>query len=145
MNNTSKLMEMYKSTFQPALAEGEYKVVMLSHKYTQNPAGTGDYIRFEYAITEGASAGRVLSDNRFEAGLGVMVSHLREQLGREKEAVVPVELFNEVIANKTEITIWVKKRVVNGSQKTNIHFKKPLEETVVANTTVVDDTIENNG
>ena len=75
MNNTSKLMEMYNSTFQPALAEGKYKVKMLSHKFTENKAG--DYIRFEYKVLEGNSKDRILSDNRFDSGFGVMVSHLR--------------------------------------------------------------------
>ena len=31
--NTNKLMDMYNSTFQPALEEGVYNVKMLSHEY----------------------------------------------------------------------------------------------------------------
>lgn len=138
MNNTSKLMEMYNSTFQPALAEGKYKVRMLSHKFTENKSG--DYIRFEYKVLEGNSKDRVLSDNRFDSGFGVMVSHLRQQLGRENEAIQPIAFFDELIANQTEINIWVKKRMVKGSQKTNIHFLEPIEvEEPAVNTNVVDD------
>lgn len=135
--NTNKLMEMYNSTFQPALAEGTYKVRMKSHEYVANENGASKkpYIKFTF---EDAETGRVITENRFDQGFGVMVSHLRQQLGRENEAVQPKEFFDELINNETEITIWVVKRMVNGTQRTNIHFLEPLPE-VAPNTTVVDD------
>ena len=137
--NTNKLMEMYKSTFQPALEEGVYKVKMLSHTPVEKE-GQSPYIRFEFEVTEGASKGRKLSENRFEAGFGVLVSHLRQQLGRENEAVVPTELFDELIKNGTEFNIWIVKRIINGRQRTNFNFIKPIEE-AKPNTEVVDDEI----
>ena len=69
-----------------------------------------------------------------------MVSHIRQQLGRENEAIQPIEFFNELIANKTPINIWVVKRVVNGYPRTNFNFLEPIPEQVV-NTEVVDDEV----
>ena len=134
--NTTKLMEMYKSTFQPALAEGTYKVKMLSHEYVANEKAP--YIKFTFEVLSGASKGRKLTENRFEKGFGVMVSHLRQQLNREDEAVQPIEFFNELITNETEFTIWVVKRTVNGYPRTNFNFLEPIKEEK-PNTTVVED------
>lgn len=138
--NTNKLMEMYNSTFQPALAEGTYKVHMLSHEYVANENGASKkpYIKFTFKVI---SSDRIITENRFDQGFGVMVSHLRQQLGKEAEAIKPKEFFNELINNKTEITIWVVKRMINGTQRTNIHFLEPLPESA-PNTTVVDDEVE---
>lgn len=138
--NTNKLMEMYKnSTFQPALQEGEYKVRMVSHEYVEH--ASADYIKFAFEITEGAQKGRQLTENRFEKGFGVMVSHLRQQLGREDEAIQPIAFFNELIENKTEFTIWVTKTVVNARQRTNFNFLEPIKEEA-PNISVVDDEVK---
>lgn len=138
--NTNKLMDMYKtSTFQPALEVGKYKAVMKSHEYVTHPKT--DYIKFTYEIVEGSQKGRELTDNRFEKGFGVMVSHLRQQLGREKEAVQPFEFFNELIEKGTELDIWVTKAVVNGRQRTNFNFLEPIKEET-PDISVVDDEVE---
>lgn len=134
--NTNKLMEMYNSTFQPALAEGTYEVKMLSHEYVANEKAP--YIKFTFEVVSGDSAGRKLTENRFEKGFGVMVSHLRQQLGREDEAIQPQTFFNELIENGTVFNIWVVKRMVNGSPRTNFNFLEPIKEEV-PNTEVVDD------
>lgn len=133
--DTNKLLAMYNNTFQPALQEGKYEVRMLSHEYVANDKAP--YIKFEFEVIE---TGRKLTENRFEKGFGVMVSHIRQQLGRENEAVQPIEFFNELIANKTPINIWVVKRVVNGYPRTNFNFLEPIPEQVV-NTEVVDDEV----
>lgn len=130
--NTTKLMEMYNSTFQPALEEGVYEVKMLSHEYVANEKAP--YIRFQFEVL---NSGRKLTENRFEKGFGVMVSHLRQQLGRENEAIQPQEFFNELIANQTPFKIWVIKRNVNGTPRTNFNFLEPIAETT-PNTNVVE-------
>lgn len=130
--NTNKLMEMYNSTFQPALAEGAYTVKMLSHEFVTNEKGP--YIKFQFEVLE---TGRKLTENRFEKGFGVMVSHLRQQLGRENEAIQPQAFFDELIANQTPFKIWVVKRVINGAPRTNFNFLEPLPE-VKPNTEVVE-------
>lgn len=136
---TTKLMEMYHSTFQPALSEGVYKVKMLAHEYVTN--ASADYIKFTFEITKGEQKGRKLTENRFEKGFGVMVSHLRQQLNREDEAVQPIEFFNELIENETEFTIWVTKTVVNGRQRTNFNFLEPIKEET-PNINVVEDEVQ---
>lgn len=137
--NTTKLMEMYNSTFQPALSEGVYEVKMLSHEYVANERAP--YIKFTFEVLNSensADKGRKLTENRFEKGFGVMVSHLRQQLGRESEAIQPIEFFNELIANQTPFKIWVVKRMVNGYPRTNFNFLEPIAETT-PNTDVVED------
>lgn len=131
--NTNKLLDMYNSTFQPALAEGEYKVKMTGVEYVDHE--TAPYFKFQF---EDLETGRKLTENRFEKGFGVLVSHLRQQLGRENEAIQPKEFFNELITKATPFTIWIVKRTIDGRQRTNFNFIRPLEEQPV-NTTVVED------
>lgn len=133
--NTNKLFEMYNSTFQPALTEGEYTVQMLSHEYVDNE--NAPYIKFQFKIVNND---RILTENRFEKGFGVLVSHLRQQLGRENEAVKPQEFFDELILNKTPIKIWVVKRIINGVPRTNFNFLEPIPEQT-PNTEIIDEDI----
>ena len=134
--NTNKLMDMYNSTFQPALAEGTYEVKMLSHEYVANDKAP--YIKFTFEVLNN---GRKLTENRFEKGFGVMVSHLRQQLGRENEAIEPKKFFDELIEKKTQFKIWVVKRDVNGIQRTNFNFLEP-PKAEAPNTVVVEDSVE---
>ena len=139
--NTSKLMEMYKSTFQPALEEGVYDTVMTKHEYVANDKGN-PYIKFTFKVKD---TGRILTDNRFEKGFGVLVSHIRQQLNRQNEAITPQSFFDELINNKTTIKIWVVRRTVNGIPRTNFHFLEPIKESKEESKTeitVVDDTAE---
>lgn len=131
--DTNKLMNMYNSTFQPALTEGVYETKMLSHEYVDNK--DNPYIRFTFEVLE---TGRKLVENRFERGFGVLVSHLRQQLKRENEAIEPKKFFDELIKNQTPIKIWVVKRTVNGYPRTNFNFLEPIQEEK-PNTNVVDD------
>lgn len=133
--DTNKLMSMYNSTFQPALTEGLYVTKMLSHEYVEN--NENPYIKFTFEVVD---TGRKLIENRFERGFGVLVSHLRQQLGRENEAVEPKKFFDELIANQTPIKIWVVKRTVNGYPRTNFNFLEPIKEEK-PNTAVVDDSM----
>lgn len=133
--DTNKLMSMYNSTFQPALTEGLYVTKMLSHEYVENDKNP--YIKFTFEVID---TGRKLIENRFERGFGVLVSHLRQQLGRENEAVEPKKFFDELIANQTPIKIWVVKRTVNGYPRTNFNFLEPIKEEK-PNTAVVDDSM----
>ena len=131
--NANKLLEMYNSTFQPALKEGVYQVKMTSHEYVANEKAP--YIKFTFETIDN---GRKLTENRFEKGFGVMISHLRQQLGRQDEEIVVKDFLDELIANQTPFNIWVVKRIVNGTPKTNFNFLEPIEE-ATPNTTVIDD------
>lgn len=132
--DTNKLMEMYNSTFQPALSEGVYETHMLSHEYVASE--TNPYIKFTFEVI---GSGRKLVENRFEKGFGVLVSHLRQQLKRENEAVEPKKFFDELIEKKTLIKIWVVKRTVNGYPRTNFNFLEPIKDEK-PNVTVVEST-----
>ena len=134
--NTNKLMEMYKSTFQPALEEGVYETEMVSHKYVDNK--TAPYIQFTFKVK---NSERTLTENRFEKGFGVMVSHIRQQLNRQSEAIKPNEFFDELIKNKTTIKIWVVKTTVNGVPRTNFQFLEPIKKTGPT-IEVIDDTAD---
>lgn len=132
--NSNRLLDMYqKAVFQPALSEGEYTVRMTKHEYVEHK--TTPYIKITLVDV---NSNREITDNKFEKGFGVMVSHLRQQLGREDEAIQPVEFFNELIKNKVEFKVWIVKRTIDGRQRTNINFLEPITETV-PNTEVVDD------
>lgn len=142
--NTNKLMEMYKSTFQPALEEGVYETVLIKHEYVTNDKGN-PYIKFTFKVKD---SGRILTDNRFEKGFGVLVSHIRQQLNRQNEAITPQTFFDELIKNETTIKIWIVKKTINNIPRTNFHFLEPIKETKDTTTdakpeiTVVDDTAE---
>ena len=137
--NSNKLLEIYNSSFKPALTAGKYEVVLLNHKYVadeQNP-----YIRLEFQVKE---TGRILVENRFIKSFPILVSHLRQQLGRESEEIIPATFLDELIKNKTTINLWVVKRTINGVPRTNFQFLEPLPEqptttTKKPNTEVVDD------
>ena len=139
----NKLLELYNSKFKPPLKEGVYKVKMLKHEYVaaENKA---PHIRFTFEVVESedeVNIGRQITDNRFEKGFAVMISHLRQQLNRQDEEIDVQEFLNTLISEQTVFNIWVVKRIVNGSPKTNINFLKPIEE-VAPNTEVVDDSQE---
>lgn len=136
--NTNKLMEMYNSTFQPALEEGVYEVKMLKHEYVANEKAP--YIKFQFEVL---NSGRKLTENRFEKGFGVMISHLRQQLGRENEEIVVQDFLNELIANQTPFKIWVVKRMVNGYPRTNFNFLEPVAVQTPNTEVTEDETPEN--
>lgn len=139
----NKLLELYNSKFKPALKEGVYKVKMLKHEYVA-AKNKAPYIRFTFEVVESedeVNVGRQITDNRFEKGFAVMISHLRQQLERQDEEIDVQEFLNTLISEQTTFNIWVVKRTVNGTPKTNINFLKPIEE-VAPNTEVVDDSQE---
>ena len=139
--NTTNLFKMYKQDkFQPTLPEGEYKVTMISQEYVPaKTADSSDYVKFQYKLVD---KDRTITDNKFERGFAVMVSHLRQQLKRSEEEIIPMEFFQELIDNKTELKIWITKPIINGRTRININFLKPIEQTETKpNTTVVDDDV----
>ena len=119
--NANKTMEMYNSIFQPVLAEGVYTVKMTKYEYVANEKLP--YIKFEFEVLE---TGRKLIENRFEKGFSVFLSQLRQQLGRENEAIKPQEFFNELINEETPFNIWVVRKIVNGIPRTNFNFLEPI-------------------
>ena len=61
--NTNKLSQMLNSTFQPALEEGVYDIIMKSYELVHNDRANVDYVVFKYDIP---TLNREISENRFE-------------------------------------------------------------------------------
>ena len=135
---TNALLELYNNgKLAPALAEGKYEVVLKSHEAVQKEDGK-TFIKF---VFKDVNSGRNITENRFEKGFGIMLSHIREQLHRENEEIVVKDVLDSLIQNQTRINIWVSRVVLpDGTRKTNINFLEPLKKET-PNTEVVDDNL----
>lgn len=109
----------------PVIKPGKYEKVLLK-SYEKMTVNKNTFIRFTFKLADN----RELSDNRFAQGLGIMISHLREQLKLQDVEISGTELFEKC---KTQpFTLWVEKTtIVNAntglSQRvTNVHFLEPL-------------------
>ncbi|MCQ2383067.1 MAG: hypothetical protein MJ060_04580 [Clostridia bacterium] len=146
--NTNKLLQLYKQPFAPTLSEGKYEVTLKSHELVNSTRiingkpQDNSYVKFVFETT--GDKPRRIVENRFEKGFAIAVSHIRQQLGKENEEVIPFEMFDELITNKTPLNLWVAKaQLPDGTTKTNIHFLEPLkkEETPAQNPQIVDEGI----
>ncbi len=146
-NRTNSLVSFYKEGVSlPQLHEGIYEVTLTKHALVQtNPANP--YIALEFTTENG----RVLKENRFNNGFQIMVSHLKQQLGRGNEEVGVMDFLNELIEKKTPFKIWITKYTpANGGQtRSNFNFLEPRKSnsssagvTVTANEAEVDDEVE---
>lgn len=122
----NNLVNFYKEGISmPQLNEGEYKATLKSHKLVdtkpENP-----YIALEFET----ESGRILRENRFNQGFQIFISHLKQQLGMGDEEVGVQEFLDKLIADKTELTIWVTKYTpANGGQtRSNFHFLEPRKK-----------------
>ena len=130
----NKLIDFYKKGIsQPQLNEGVYTCKLVEHKLVEtNPENP--YI----ALTFETNTGRKLTDNRFNQGFQIFVSHLKQQLGRGDEEVAVLEFLNNLIKEKTEFKIWITKYTpANGGQtRSNFNFLEPrkkIEQAVTTN------------
>lgn len=137
----ANLITFYKEGIsQPQLKEGVYNCTLRSHKLVdtkpENP-----YIALEFEVVE---TGRVLTDNRFNQGFQIFISHLKQQLGRADESVNVLEFLNGLIADKTEFKIWITKYTpANGGQtRSNFNFLEPRKTTASEDPAIViEDTV----
>lgn len=88
--------------------------------------GEYEYVRFTYQLENG----NVISENRFPQGLGIMISHLREQLNLQDIEISGTELFTP---GAYKFTIWVEQKQLKDKftgevtgRVTNINFLEPL-------------------
>lgn len=109
----------------PVVQAGKYDNVVIK-SYEKQTVNGNSFIRFTFKLTDG----REISDNRFAQGLGIMISHLREQLKLQDVEISGTELFEP---NKYKFTIWVEKTTIfnvntgMNQRVTNIHFLEPLQ------------------
>lgn len=114
----------------PVVLSGKYENTVIE-SYEVQTSNNSTYVRFTFKLEDG----RKISDNRFQQGLGIMFSHLREQLNLQSEEMSPAELFEK--CKTTKFTIWVEKATIFNQNTglnqrvTNIHFLEPLSNTKV--------------
>ena len=122
------LKELMSKPIAPALKEGQHNVILkdyivkTSSKF-KNDGSTEEKEYLQIVLNNGT---RNINDNKFtEKSVSITVSHIRKQLGREYDEIVPIEFLNELKENQTPLTIWVTKD--NGY--TNINYLEPLDKT----------------
>jgi hypothetical protein len=118
---------MLKETFQKRLADGEHSAVLISQEYHAHATDeTKDYIALKFLVDGEVTYSR----NFFERNMTIAISHIREQLKREYENIIPLNLLNELITNKTPLKIWIATEIKltdSGPQRyQNINFLAPL-------------------
>ena len=121
------LKNLLATTMQPALKEGKHAVtlknfeVKTSSKF-KNDGSTEEKEYLQIVLNNGT---RDINDNKFtEKSVSITVSHMRKQLGREYDEIVPMDFLTELKEKQTPLTIWVTKD--NGY--TNINYLEPLEK-----------------
>lgn len=126
----------------PVVLPGKYEETVIE-SYEVQTSNNSTFVRFNFKLKDG----RKVSDNRFEQGLKIMFSHLREQLKLQSEEIAPNELFEKC---KTQpFTIWVEKATIFNANTglnqrvTNIHFLEPLSSQNAENTVKEDEEITN--
>lgn len=111
----------------PVVLSGKYENTVIEN-YEVQTSNNSTYVRFTFKLADG----RTISDNRFQQGLGIMFSHLREQLQLQSEEMSPAELFERCKTQK--FTLWVDRTTIFNQNTglnqrvTNIHFLEPLSK-----------------
>ena len=126
-NNTLDVKDIMSRKNPPVVHAGEYAGVTIK-SYEVMEVRDSQFVRFTFKLADG----REISDNRFAAGLGVMISHLREQMNLQDVEITGEELFEKC---KTQpFKIWVEKATIFNANTglyqrvTNINFLKPLND-----------------
>ena len=125
MAQTFNYQEFMNQKQAPVVLPGKYENVTISN-YEVQTSNNSTFVRFTFKLADG----RTISDNRFQQGLGIMFSHLREQLKLQSEEISPAELFEK--CKTTPFTLWVEKATIMNANTgltqrvTNIHFLEPL-------------------
>lgn len=126
-NTTFNYNDFMNQKQAPVVLPGKYEDTVIE-SYEVQTSNNSTYVRFNFKLADG----RKISDNRFQQGLGIMFSHLREQLDLQSEELSPAELFEK--CKTTKFTIWVEKATIFNANTgltqrvTNIHFLEPLQK-----------------
>lgn len=115
----------FKSFFEAGtllkpLEAGKYEVTLKSATFQENPEDPSkSYVRVELQFPD-----RVVVDNRFEKGFGIMLSQIRKQLGKADESMAVQDILAE--AQAVTLEAWVSYNVVDGKTYQNINYLPPL-------------------
>lgn len=104
---------------KPQLLDGKYTATLESIEEKTGDTGT-PYVQFVYALKEHND--RTIKDQRGEKPARIMMSSLRQQLGRQFEEIIPQDFCDELIKNKTQFNIWLLKETRDGKTYNNIYF-----------------------
>ena len=129
------LSTLMTKVFTAELTEGEHKANIVSWELKPNADPTKEYIRMTFNV-ENAGKTQEFTRNMFERDVSIAVSHIRRQLDRSNESLIPTDFFNEIIADKIGLIMWVQYPVVstkNGAQRRqNVYFQPPLSNVEAA-------------
>ena len=129
------LSELMNKVFTAELTEGEHTATLKSWELKPNADPTKEYLRMTF-IVENCDVEQEFIRNMFERDVSIAVSHMRRQLNRSNESIVPTAFFNELITSAPTLKMWVQYPVVstkNGAQRRqNVYFQPPLSNVEAA-------------
>ena len=129
------LSELINKVFTAELTEGEHTAILKSWELKPNADPTKEYLRMTF-IVENCDVNQEFIRNMFERDVSIAVSHMRRQLNRSNESIVPTAFFNELITSAPTLKMWVQYPVVstkNGAQRRqNVYFQPPLSNVEAA-------------
>lgn len=144
MANKQTLLEFLKQPLLPPLKEQEYKgklvkwEVITPKKLDINGLETTGtpYVQLTLSIIDGDKP-RKLTDNRYEKGFPIAISHIRKQLNIDDE-IIPTDFLNSLVEDATPISVWITRTTAKGREYTNINYLPPIEEQAKETTDVAD-------
>ena len=128
------LRETMTKQFNGELAEGAHEVSLKNWVYMAHATDPAkDYLAVTFTHNQGD-----YKRNMFDKDVQIMISHLRRQLGKAQEAVVPTDFLNDLIADNTSFQIWISYPVVTSAQGLkrvqNLNFLAPYDTMSEADT-----------
>ena len=115
------------STYRKALKEGVHSSILTKYEVKEgiNKETGENKEMLILTFTLPAEDNRPITDVRSsEKAVAIMFSHLRKQLKKEEEDIIPQDFLNALIADKTEIKLYTVKTVEG---YTNIAYLPPKE------------------
>ena len=106
------------------LKEGKYPCKLLSHEFVTQIKEGGQV--YEFVKLSLQLEDRVLVDNRFEQGFGIMLSQVKAQFGLQDQAVPVADILDKMM--REEFHIWIE--YTDGTDKTyrNVQYAEPVKK-----------------
>lgn len=126
------LKDLMSRTYFAEITEGKHTAKLQSWKLFEDKNGNpdNDYIRMQFTINN-CGTEQTYNRNMFERDISIMLSQIRRQLGRQDEAIQPVDFFNTLINDQTGFDMWIEWQLVTtktGARRVqNVRFIAPVE------------------